>query len=47
MCRKFSLLKDAEEDVCPIFSGFISALQLMSPAYKEGHQIGLQKQDGL
>lgn len=23
MCRKFSLLKDTEEDVCPIFSGFI------------------------
>lgn len=35
MCRKFSLLKDTEEAVCPIFSGFISALQLMSPAYKE------------
>lgn len=47
MCRKFSLLKDREEDVCPIFSGFISALQLMSPTYKEGHQISLRKQNGL
>lgn len=46
VCRKFSLLTVTGEDACPSFSGFISAAQLMSPAYKEEDHVRLGKQNG-
>lgn len=45
VCRKFSLLTSTGEDACPNFSGFISATQLMSPAYKEEDHVRLGKQN--
>lgn len=46
VCQKFSLLTVTGEDVCPSFSGSISAAQLMSPAYKEEDHVRLGKQNG-
>lgn len=46
VCQKFSLLKATGKDSCPSFSGFISAVQLISPAYKEEDHVRCGKQNG-